>query len=362
MSSFATPGTSRAPNGTASKTGQLGDDINPWGAAMFRTLRTVEPHTSSEDAAYGKWLDQTSDRQQARQDRVHGAAGVIPTPLWIVLFAIALVIFVYMLFFADSGEGAVTQSILMGAVVFVIVTMLLLLQFLDNPYRPGVGALRPAAMERALRIMDQELEVVGIRRATPLRCFGPGDRGRGTVSEAGPSSEKRDTIELFATLLLAVAAVATAWSSYQANRWNGEQVKAGSRTNALRIDAARAQGLAEAETQVDVATFIQWVNAYATDDTRAAGLLCRAIPRRVPARVRRVDRNESAAKLRRTVDAVQDGRIRAGVEGGGHPSRRRGGGVVGTRAAQPATLGQLRARSRAVRRHTVLRRHQHEAE
>ncbi len=88
------------------------------------------------------------------------------------------------------------------------------------------------------------------------------------MSEAGPSSEKRDTIELFATLLLAVAAVATAWSSYQANRWNGEQVKAGSRTNALRIDAARAQGLAEAETQIDVATFIQWVNAYVTDDTK----------------------------------------------------------------------------------------------
>jgi len=81
-----------------------------------------------------------------------------------------------------------------------------------------------------------------------------------------PEAKKRNVIELVATLLLALAAVATAWSSYQANRWNGEQVKAGSRTNALRIDAARAQGLSQAETQVDVATFIQWVNAYATDD------------------------------------------------------------------------------------------------
>lgn len=75
-----------------------------------------------------------------------------------------------------------------------------------------------------------------------------------------------DLIEIFATLLLALAAVATAWSGYQANRWNGEQVKAGSRTNALRIDAARAQGLSEAETQVDVATYIEWVKAYAAED------------------------------------------------------------------------------------------------
>ena len=33
-------------------------------------------------AAYSKWLDQTSDREAARSDRIHGAVGVIPTPLW----------------------------------------------------------------------------------------------------------------------------------------------------------------------------------------------------------------------------------------------------------------------------------------
>jgi hypothetical protein len=76
----------------------------------------------------------------------------------------------------------------------------------------------------------------------------------------------KDRVELVATLLLACAAVATAWSGYQATRWNGEQTKASSRTNAIRIDAARAQGLAEAQKQVDVATFIQWVDAYAHND------------------------------------------------------------------------------------------------
>ena len=39
-----------------------------------------------------------------------------------------------------------------------------------------------------------------------------------------------DRTELVATVLLAFAAVATAWSGYQATRWNGEQVKASSRT------------------------------------------------------------------------------------------------------------------------------------
>jgi hypothetical protein len=79
-----------------------------------------------------------------------------------------------------------------------------------------------------------------------------------------------DRVEVAATVLLACAAVATAWSSYQASRWNGEQAKAASRTNAIRIDAARAQGLAQAQTQVDVATFTQWVDAYARDEAELA--------------------------------------------------------------------------------------------
>ena len=76
-----------------------------------------------------------------------------------------------------------------------------------------------------------------------------------------------DRTEIVATVLLSLAAVATAWSGYQATRWNGEQTKASSRTNAIRIDAARAQGLAEAQKQVDVATFIQWIDAYAQEET-----------------------------------------------------------------------------------------------
>ena len=77
-------------------------------------------------------------------------------------------------------------------------------------------------------------------------------------------------VEVVATILLSVAAVATAWSGYQATRWNGEQAKASGTTNKLRVEAARAQGLSQAQTQVDIATFVQWVDAYALDRTMLA--------------------------------------------------------------------------------------------
>jgi hypothetical protein len=78
---------------------------------------------------------------------------------------------------------------------------------------------------------------------------------------------RRDWVEVCATVLLAIAAVATAWSSYQATRWNGEQAKTSARVNKTRIEAARASDLANAQEQVDVATFMQWVDSYARGET-----------------------------------------------------------------------------------------------
>jgi amino acid transporter len=152
--------------------GNLGDAINPWGAESFRTLQGVQPRTPSQQAAYSKWLDQRFDREAARSDRIHGAVGVIPTPLWVVLLFIALVIFVFMLFFADSAEGLITQAVLMGTVTSVIVAMLLLIRFLDSPFHRGIGGVRPVAMERTLRIIDQELLIANGRVVVPCDAHG----------------------------------------------------------------------------------------------------------------------------------------------------------------------------------------------
>ena len=154
------------------ESGAQGDEINPWGVELFRTIRTVQPKTPSEEAAYGKWLDQTSAREAARIDRIHGAVGVIPTPLWVVLLLISVVVFVFMLFFADRGEGAVTQAVLMGSVTTVVASMLLLIAFLDSPFHDGVGGVRPVAMERTLRIIDEALQAVGGRVELPCDARG----------------------------------------------------------------------------------------------------------------------------------------------------------------------------------------------
>jgi hypothetical protein len=126
--------------------GKGGDTINPWSIALFRSLQFVDPKTASEQAAYSKWLDQTSDREEGRRDRLHGAEGIIPTSIWLVLVLIAGVVFVFMLFFADSGEGVGAQAMLMGSATTVIVLTLAAINALNHPYSTGVGQIKPVAM------------------------------------------------------------------------------------------------------------------------------------------------------------------------------------------------------------------------
>ena len=152
--------------------GKTPEAINEWGARMFLTLRAVEPQTAAQGSAYDQLLDQTSEREQARNDRLHAAEGVVPAPLWVVLFLIAGVIFAFMLFLADSGERAASQAMLIGSATAVIVSMLVLLWFLDNPYQPGVGGLKPTAMERTLGVADDARRILGLTEALPCDAQG----------------------------------------------------------------------------------------------------------------------------------------------------------------------------------------------
>ncbi len=153
--------------------GTMAEGFNPWAVAMFRTIQGYEPVNNRQQAAYSQWLSQTSAREEARRDRIHGAVGVIPASVWIVLFVIGAVIFAFMLFFADPEEGAVTQSMLMAAVTIVIVTMFLVIRALDSPFHPGVGGLRPVAMARATGNIDRALAIVG-RNGVRIPCDASG--------------------------------------------------------------------------------------------------------------------------------------------------------------------------------------------
>jgi hypothetical protein len=76
------------------------------------------------------------------------------------------------------------------------------------------------------------------------------------------TDEKRlQRVELLATVLLAIAAVATAWSTFQSTALRGEQSANTARATAAHIESSEASTRAGQLTQVDVATFTEWVDA-----------------------------------------------------------------------------------------------------
>jgi hypothetical protein len=156
------------------RSGTLSYAPNAWGVALFQDLHSTQARSFSEQTAYSKFLDERSDREDARADRIHSAEGVIPTPLWIVLFLSAATLFAFMLFFADSGERAVVQGTMMGGVAVLVASLLLLLWFLDHPYRGGAGSLEPAAMQSTLDVLQAK---TGIADRVADLCDAMGNAG-----------------------------------------------------------------------------------------------------------------------------------------------------------------------------------------
>jgi hypothetical protein len=71
-----------------------------------------------------------------------------------------------------------------------------------------------------------------------------------------------------ATVLLAVAGLATSWVGYQAARWSGVQAAHYTEANALRVESTRASTAAGQRQAIDVGLFTAWVAAYSNHNDR----------------------------------------------------------------------------------------------
>lgn len=72
-------------------------------------------------------------------------------------------------------------------------------------------------------------------------------------------------LELAATIVLAIAAVLTAWTAFQSSKWGGVQAISFSEAGANRTESTRFSTLAGQHAQVDISTFTNWLNAVQAD-------------------------------------------------------------------------------------------------
>lgn len=91
--------------------------------------------------------------------------------------------------------------------------------------------------------------------------------GETAAAAAEEGRSRRPLRETVTVVVLAVSAVLTAWSGFEASKWSGEMSIAFSRASTQRLEAAREEERADAARAVDLQVFSVWLQAYATGDT-----------------------------------------------------------------------------------------------
>jgi hypothetical protein len=100
----------------------------------------------------------------------------------------------------------------------------------------------------------------------------------GAIAEAGDSppqptrSRREGLVEILEAILLAFVAIATAWSGYQAARWDGRQAELYGEDAAIRIRADQLLTLGGQQRLLDVTTFNTWIEARSEGRTKLAAL------------------------------------------------------------------------------------------
>ena len=91
------------------------------------------------------------------------------------------------------------------------------------------------------------------------------------VRENGPSSQSHfEAIEILEALILALVAVATAWSGYQAAKWAGQRAEQYANASRLRVTAEGLATMAGQERIYDSDTFNSWLAAKLDGKVQAA--------------------------------------------------------------------------------------------
>ncbi|WCO68160.1 hypothetical protein PO878_05405 [Iamia majanohamensis] len=109
----------------------------------------------------------------------------------------------------------------------------------------------------------------------------PTGADRTAVEPVDRDTERLSRLELFAVLLMALTAVMTAWSAFEASKWGGVMSIKFSEASATRTESVRNSNLANRQVTVDVDLFSSYVDAVASDDDAEAAFFRDRFPERL---------------------------------------------------------------------------------
>jgi hypothetical protein len=123
---------------------------------MEESAEQIPVNNAKQAAAFEHWFALNEERRQGRQGRIGEASGLVPPVVWLILIIGAVVVIASVALFADREETALTQAAMAAAIAIIVVSGLVLVRFLDQPYEDKSGSIKPTAMARTLAQMERE--------------------------------------------------------------------------------------------------------------------------------------------------------------------------------------------------------------
>jgi hypothetical protein len=90
--------------------------------------------------------------------------------------------------------------------------------------------------------------------------------------EDSEASSRHVILEIIEAVVLAIVAITTAWSGYQAALWTGHQSELYGQASRLRVQAEGAAAYANQERMYNASTVVEWLEAEAHNDKKLSAL------------------------------------------------------------------------------------------
>jgi hypothetical protein len=135
--------------------------VEDWLLRIERTIGGLQLRGEKQRVAYDHWFDESAERREGRRGRLSEAESLVPPLVWLALLLGGALIIAYMCFYADPREPFFVQGLMMGAVTTMVVVGMLVVWFLDHPYKGASGSIKPTAMAMTLRRMEDESRAPG---------------------------------------------------------------------------------------------------------------------------------------------------------------------------------------------------------
>ena len=152
----------------AMRRGERAPLVDPWIAASRTVFQRLTLRSAGERLGLQDMLASARNRTDGRRDRLTEETPSVRTPVWVGLVVAGCIAVLIQLVMADPREHMLVQGAMIGGLAAIVAIGLLLINFLDHPYRSGPGTIQPREMTVTFTMMREQ------EPALRLPCRGDG--------------------------------------------------------------------------------------------------------------------------------------------------------------------------------------------